>query len=191
MCASLRLFKMSFIWRLKRQKMKVTKNFWNIKTETGQIARADKIWSFSKRFFPNFRCLSLTVKWLNAKRKCWSNGKSSDHSTRDSSSPFDSCHFLSMFAPRKGVGNPDSGIREILFVKSGILGFGIRNTGQEMHITLTIIIRNLRSPDIESGIQYLQSGIQSEESRIQDHLGLGDRFLPRQETRSNTWNWKS
>ena len=66
---------------------------WNIKTETGQIVRADKIWSFSRRFFPNFRCLSLTVKWLNAKHKCWSNGKSSDHSTRDSSSPFLSFSF--------------------------------------------------------------------------------------------------
>ena len=73
--------------------MKVTENLWNIKTETGQIVRADKIWSFSKRFFPNFRCLSLTVEWLNAKRKCWSNGKRSDHSTRDSSSPFLSFSF--------------------------------------------------------------------------------------------------
>ena len=93
MCASLRLFKMSFISRLKRQKMKVAENLWNIKTETGQIVRADKIGSFSKRFFPNFRCLSLTVEWLNAKRKCWSNGKRSDHSTRDSSSPFLSFSF--------------------------------------------------------------------------------------------------
>ena len=86
------------------------------------------------------------------------------------------------------MGNPDSGIREILFVKSGILGFGIRNTGQEIRITTTIVIRNLSITDIESGIQYLKSGIQSEESRIQDHLGFGDRFLPRQETGSNTWN---
>lgn len=187
MCASLRLFKMSFIWRLKRQKMKVTKNLWNIKTETGQIVRADKIWSFSKRFFPNFRCLSLTVKWLNAKRKCWSNGKSSDHSTRDSSSPFlsFSFHVRPMKGSREsGFWNSRNFVCEIWNPGLWTPEYRARNADYTNDY-------NLRSPDIESGIQYLQSGIQSEESRIQDHLGLGDRFLPRQETRSNTWNWKS
>ena len=191
MCASLRLFKMSFIWRLKRQKMKVTKNFWNIKTETGQIARADKIWSFSKRFFPNFRCLSLTVKWLNAKRKCWSNGKSSDHSTRDSSSPFLSFSFHV---------RPMKGSRESGFWNSRNFVCEIWNPGlwNPEYRARNADYTNDYNPEskvpgsnIESGIQYLESGIQSEESRIQDHLGLGDRFLPRQETRSNTWNWKS
>ena len=85
---------------LKNKKMKVKKKLWNIKTETGQIVRGDKIWSFSRRFFPSFRCLSLTVKWLNAKHKCWSNGKRSDHSTRDSSSP--SLSFSFHFCLMKG-----------------------------------------------------------------------------------------
>ena len=191
MCASLRLFKMSFIWRIKRQKMKVTKNLWNIKTETGQIVRADKIWSFSKRFFPNFPCLSLTVKWLNAKRKCWSNGKSSDHSTRDSSSPFLSFSFHV---------RPVKGSRESGFWNSRNFVCEIWNPGlwNPEYRARNADYTNDYNPEskvpgsnIESGIQYLQSGIQSEESRIQDHLGLGDRFLPRQETRSNTWNWKS
>ena len=191
MCASLRLFKMSFIWRIKRQKMKVTKNLWNIKTETGQIVRADKIWSFSKRFFPNFPCLSLTVKWLNAKRKCWSNGKSSDHSTRDSSSPFLSFSFYV---------RPMKGSRESGFWNSRNFVCEIWNPGlwNPEYRARNADYTNDHNPEskvpgsnIESGIQYLESGIQSEESRIQDHLGLGDRFLPRQETRSNTWNWKS
>ena len=191
MCASLRLFKMSFIWRRKRQKMKVTKNLWNIKTETGQIVRADKIWSFSKRLFPNFPCLSLTVKWLNAKRKCWSNGKSSDHSTRDSSSPFLSFSFH--VRPMKG--SRESGFWNSRNFVCEIWNPGLWNPeyrARNAHYTNDYNPESkVPGSNIESGIQYLESGIQSEESRIQDHLGLGDRFLPRQETRGNTWNWKS
>ena len=109
-----------FIWTLKKQKLKITRNLWNVKMKTGQIVRADKIWSFSRRFFPNFRCLSLTVKWLKAKQKCWSNGKRSDHSTRDSSSPFlsfflsFSCHFCSMKGNREsGFSNSRNFVCEI------------------------------------------------------------------------------
>ena len=148
--------------------MKVTKNLWNIKTERGQIVRADKIWSFSKRFFPNFPCLSLTVKWLNAKRKCWSNGKSSDHSTRDSSSPFLSFSFHV---------RPMKGSRESGFWNSRNFVCEIWNPGlwNPEYRARNADYTNDYNPEskvpgsnIESGIQYLESGIQSEESRIQD-----------------------
>ena len=69
---------------------------------------------------------------------------------------------------RSMQGNPDFGIQEFLFVESGILGFGIRDTVQGDGIPITIGIRN--SSSTNTRIQYLESGIQRVESRIQDCL---------------------
>ena len=73
-------------------------------------------------------------------------------------------------------GNPDSGIweilvetgiRDIFLVKSGILGFGIRNTAQGIWIPMTTGIQNPSSTDKECGTKYLESGIHGVESRLQ------------------------
>ena len=74
-----------------------------------------------------------------------------------------------------GTGYPDSGIQEIVacgildpgnfwLVKSGILDFGIWNSVPG--------ILNLSSTDKECGFLYLESGIHSVESRINDCLEL-------------------
>ena len=174
MCASLRLFKMSFIWRLKKQKIKVTKNLWNIKTETGQIVRADKIWSFSRQLFPNFRCLSLTVKWPNAKHKCWSNGKSSDHSTRDSSSPFLSFSFR--FCPMKG--NQESGFWNSRNFVCEIWNPGLWN---QEYRSRSPDYTNDCNPESKVPGQRIWNPVPAIRNpergcRIQDHLGFGDPF---------------
>ena len=73
-------------------------------------------------------------------------------------------------------GNPDSGIweilveigiRDIFLVKSGILGFGIRNRAQGIWIPMKTGIQNPSSTDKECGTKYLESGIHSVESRLQ------------------------
>ena len=69
--------------------------------------------------------------------------------------------------------NPES--RKFLFVESGILGFGKRNTAQGIRNPLMIAIAGIHSTtstDKESGIQYLESGIHGVESRIPDCLGF-------------------
>ena len=69
--------------------------------------------------------------------------------------------------------NPES--RKFLFVESGILGFGKRNTAQGIRNPLMIVIAGIHSTtstDKESGIQYLESGIHGVESRIPDCLGF-------------------
>ena len=65
----------------------------------------------------------------------------------------------------------ESGIREIFDVESGLMRFGIRNL-KESEIPLTIRIRNPSSTDMNSGIQYLESGIPGVESRMQDCPGF-------------------
>ena len=76
--------------------------------------------------------------------------------------------------PRKScLWNPEC--RKFLFVESGILGFGKRNTAQGIRNPLMIAIAGIHSTtstDKESGIQYLESGIHGVESRIPDCLGL-------------------
>ena len=64
--------------------------------------------------------------------------------------------------------------RKFLFVESEILGFGKRNTAQGIRNPLMIAIGNPlpTSTDKESGIQFLESGIQGVESRISDCLGF-------------------
>ena len=56
--------------------------------------------------------------------------------------------------------NPESGK---LLVESGILGFGIRNPSKDLYPESKV-------PLTKTGIQYLESGIQGVESRIQDCL---------------------
>ena len=56
--------------------------------------------------------------------------------------------------------------------ESGRMGFGIQKHLKESGIPLTNGIRNPCSTDKESEIQYLESGIHSMESRIQDCLGF-------------------
>ena len=71
---------------------------------------------------------------------------------------------------------PGSGIREIfgfgqvLLVKSGNLGFRIRNNLKESGNPLTIGIRNPSSTEKGSRLHYLESGIHGLESRIQNFL---------------------
>ena len=62
--------------------------------------------------------------------------------------------------------------RKFQLLKSGILGFGIRNTTQEFGIPQRNGIWNPSFIDEESEIQYLESGTHGVESRIQDCLGL-------------------
>ena len=90
---------------------------------------------------------------------------------------------VDLFRPIQG--NLDSGIQEsfacgiqnpakFLFVESGILGFGKRNTAQGIRnpLLIAIGIHFPTSIDKESGIQYLESGIHGVESRIPDCLGF-------------------
>ena len=73
--------------------------------------------------------------------------------------------------PRKFcLWNPES--RKLLFVELEILGFGKRNTAQGIRNPLMIAIGNPLPTDKESGIQYLESGIQGVGSRISDCLGF-------------------
>ena len=80
----------------------------------------------------------------------------------------------SIFVLCKGIWIPWSD--NFLLVESGILGFGIQNTAQGILNLLTIGIQNPRTTDKESRIQYLESGIQGMESRIQDCLGFAQMW---------------
>ena len=64
----------------------------------------------------------------------------------------------------------ESGERFLL--DSGILGFGTGIQPKESGNPLTIEIRNPSSTENKSGIQYLDSGIHSVESRIYGCIGL-------------------
>ena len=67
-----------------------------------------------------------------------------------------------------GIRNPES----FLLVEYGIVGFEsrIQLKESEFPLMIGILIQNPSSTDIESGIQYLQSGIHSVKSRMQDCL---------------------
>ena len=66
----------------------------------------------------------------------------------------------------------ESGILEISLVETRILGFGIRNTAQGIRIPLSIGLRNQRSTDKNSRVQYLESEVHGVESRVQDSIGF-------------------
>ena len=67
-----------------------------------------------------------------------------------------------------GIRNPET----FLLVEYVIVGFESRIQPRESELPLMIgiLIQNPSSTDIESGIQYLQSGIHSVKSRMQDCL---------------------
>ena len=81
-------------------------------------------------------------------------------------------------APRKEIKILESGkfllveyrILEISLVETRLLGSGIRNTAQGIQIAPSIGFWNQRSTDKKSGIQYLESGIHSVESRVRDSI---------------------
>ena len=66
-------------------------------------------------------------------------------------------------APGKGIRIPE--LEKSLVVKSRILGFGIRNTAQEIRNPTSIGIQN-PSPTDREGIQYLESGTHSVKSML-------------------------
>ena len=91
--------------------------------------------------------------------------------------------FSLQFRSKKRI--PDSVIREFFYLRnlesrivclrnpeSWTLKIEILNSAQESGNPLQIGIRNPRSSDKESGIQYLKSRIHGVESRIQDFLGF-------------------
>ena len=91
--------------------------------------------------------------------------------------------FSLQFRSKKRI--PDSVIRELFYLRnsesrsfclrnpeSWTLKIEILNSAQESGNPLQIGIRNPRSNDKESGIQYLESRIHGVESRIQDFLGF-------------------
>ena len=72
--------------------------------------------------------------------------------------------------------NPESGK---LLVESGILGFGIRNPSKDLNPESKV-------PLTKTGIQYLESGIQGVESRIQDCLRFP--YIERSSWCTTEWN---
>ena len=91
--------------------------------------------------------------------------------------------FSLQFRSKKRI--PDSVIREFFYLRnsqstifclrnpeSWTLTIEMLNSAQESGNPLQIGIRNPRSSDKESGIQYLESRIHGVESRIQDFLGF-------------------
>ena len=76
------------------------------------------------------------------------------------------CSAKTSIAPCKGIRIPEFG--KTLVVESGILDFGIRNTAQG--ILNSTNDWNPESKFHRSRIQYLESGIQGLESRIEDSL---------------------
>ena len=60
--------------------------------------------------------------------------------------------------------------RKIFLLESGMLGFGIRNTGQGVRSP-----SNDWNPESKNGIKYLNSGIHGVECRIQDCLAWINR----------------
>ena len=69
-------------------------------------------------------------------------------------------------------GNADSGFRNILLVESGILSFGMRNIAEGIQNSTNDWNSGVQNPSStkKNGINYLESGIQGVESRIQDCL---------------------
>ena len=85
--------------------------------------------------------------------------------------------FYLELAPRKGVRNPES--EKFLQVESKILGFGIRNPSKDLNPEYKV-------PLTKTGIQYLESGIQLVESRIQDCLRFP--YIGRSSWCTTEWN---
>lgn len=70
------------------------------------------------------------------------------------------------FAPWKGIWFRES--RKILLLESGILGFGLRNSTQEIWNPTSDMESRIQVRLTNSGLQYLECGIHGVEFKIQD-----------------------